>query len=326
MARVKYFYNTKTCRYEPVSISRGKAWLQLLLFLFAALILAFGITSFYQNNFTSIKESVLAEKNYRLKIQYEGLKKDLEKHYAALEDIQTRDDHIYRVILDTDPLPQTVREAGTGGHSKYEELLNSGLEQKVLILEAYARIDRLKKQMYIQTRSFDDILNLEKERAKMWASMPAIQPINNKELRRLHYTFGMRMHPILRRMMPHNGLDFSAPTGTPVYTTGDGVVRSAYYSTTFGKVVFVDHGYGYVTVYAHLSEFNVEKGDAVKRGDLIGLVGNTGRSKGPHLHYEVRYNGKPMNPIHYFHKDLDNEEYERLIRNSLENTTPLGGD
>ncbi|MEQ9165249.1 MAG: M23 family metallopeptidase, partial [Fulvivirga sp.] len=202
-------------------------------------------------------------------------------------------------------------------------LLDQELEDSELIIGTYQRIDNLRKKLYIQSKSYDQISDLLIEKEKMWASRPAIQPINNKELTRLHTTFGRRFHPILKTWSEHEGLDFTAPTGTPVYATGDGIITASYRSSTYGNVLFVNHGYGYQTRYAHLTNYIVERGESVKRGQVIGYVGSTGRSEAPHLHYEVLFNYKPINPINFFQRDLDNDEYEKLIEISQQETIPL---
>ena len=167
--------------------------------------------------------------------------------------------------------------------------------------------------MQVELQSYDEIARMFEAKSQMWAARPAIQPVSNKTLTHLHATFGERFHPVLGYVRDHKGLDFTADVGTPVYATGDGVVKIAYFSATFGNVVFLDHNFGYETRYAHLSKFNVKKGQKVKRGDIIGFVGDTGLSKGPHLHYEVLYKGLQINPINFFQRDLSNKEYEKLV-------------
>ncbi len=321
MAKIRYYYNTETCKYEPIKATGKAVFLNIIGFLSVSLIIALGLIYVYRSNFTPIKESKLLAENHDLRVEWNVLKENLENAYASVNELQFKDDKIYRVILDTDPIPSTVREGGVGGHDKYEGLMS--LEENQLVIDAYRSIDDIKKKLYIQSKSYDQISNLITEKEKMWAARPAIQPINNKELKRLHTTFGPRWHPILKRMHPHEGLDFTAPTGTPIYATGDGIVTTAYPSTTYGNVVFINHGYGYQTRYAHMHKYIVKRGQSVKRGDIIGYVGNTGRSQAAHLHYEVLFNYKPVNPINFFQRDLNNEEYEKLIKISEQETIPL---
>lgn len=323
MAKIRYYYNTETCKYEPIKASKSAVFLNILGFFTVSLIMSLGIIYAYRANFTPIKEANLKEKNHKLRVDWEVLNEKLDLAYQQVDELQFKDDHIYRVILDTEAIPATIREGGIGGHNKYEKLADQSLEQPELIIGAYQNIDNLKKKLYIQSKSYDQIADLLTEKEKMWASRPAIQPINNKELTRLHTTFGRRFHPILKTWKEHEGLDFTAPKGTPVYATGDGVINLAYRSTTYGNVIFLNHGYGYQTRYAHLTKYIVQRGESVKRGQIIGYVGNTGRSEAAHLHYEVLYNFKPINPINFFQRDLDNEEYEKLIEISQQETIPL---
>jgi murein DD-endopeptidase MepM/ murein hydrolase activator NlpD len=323
MAKIRYFYDTETCKYEPIKVTRSSMFLNVVGFLTLSLIMAFGLIYVYRANFTSVKESNLRSKNSQLKLEWSLLNENLNHAYSNTDELQFKDDKIYRVILDTDEIPATIREGGVGGHNKYERLNEQGLEDSDLIIGTYQRVDNLKKKLYIQSKSYDQISTLLGEKERMWSSRPAIQPINNKELTRLHTTFGKRFHPILKKWKDHDGLDFTAPTGTPVYATGDGIITASYRSSSYGNVLFVNHGYGYQTRYAHLTEYIVARGESVKRGQVIGYVGSTGRSQAPHLHYEVLFNYKPINPINFFQRDLDNEEYEKLIEISQQETIPL---
>lgn len=323
MAKIRYYYDTETCKYEPIKVSRSAMFLNVAGFLTVSLIMALGLIYVYRTNFTPVKESNLRSENSRLKLEWNILNKNLTAAYASIDELQFKDDNIYRVILDTEAIPATIREGGVGGHNKYERLLKQELEDSELIIGTYQRVDNLRKKLYIQSKSYDQISDLLIEKEKMWASRPAIQPINNKELTRLHTTFGRRFHPITKVWSEHEGLDFTAPSGTPVYATGDGIVTASYRSTTYGNVLFVNHGYGYQTRYAHLTNYIVESGESVKRGQVIGYVGSTGRSEAPHLHYEVLFNYKPINPINFFQRDLDNDEYEKLIEISQQETIPL---
>ncbi len=323
MAKIRYYYDTETCKYEPIKVSRNALVLNVVGFLTVSLIMALGLIYLYRTNFTPVKESNLRSENAKLKLEWSILNKNLNTAYTNIDELQFKDDNIYRVILDTDAIPATIREGGVGGHNKYERLLKQELEDSELIIGTYQRIDNLRKKLYIQSKSYDQISDLLIEKEKMWASRPAIQPINNKELTRLHTTFGRRFHPITKVWSEHEGLDFTAPSGTPIYATGDGIVTASYRSTTYGNVLFVNHGYGYQTRYAHLTNYIVERGESVKRGQVIGYVGSTGRSQAPHLHYEVLFNYKPINPINFFQRDLDNDEYEKLIEISQQETIPL---
>jgi murein DD-endopeptidase MepM/ murein hydrolase activator NlpD len=204
-----------------------------------------------------------------------------------------------------------MREAGVGG---VEPAYLKEAKLYPAIAETFRKIEKLNHQVDVQKQSFDELIHVADRKLTMWASRPAIQPISNKQLNRLHTTYGSRMHPIFNTERDHKGLDFSAPRGTPVYATGNGRISMAYFSGSYGNVVYVDHGFDFETRYAHLNRFIVHQGEFVKRGQIIGYVGNTGISASPHLHYEVLVNGSHINPINFFQRDLSNAEYEKLIR------------
>ncbi len=314
MARIKYYYDTETCRYERVRTTRWDITLNFLGFLTVALMMAIGLVFLYNNYFDSPKEALLKKENEELAFYYELLDKQLSEANTMLSALQDRDDNIYRVIFEAEPIPSSIRSAGIGGANRYKHLMDRGLSQGQLIVSAHEKIDALKKQMYIQTKSYDDILQMAQNKSEMWASIPAIQPIANRELKRLASGFGMRVHPILKVKRMHNGCDFAAPKGTPIYATGDGkVVTVRTNFSGYGKEVEIDHGYGFITKYAHMDDFNVKRGQTIRRGECIGFVGSTGSSTAPHLHYEIIKDGKKINPVHYFYRDLNDQEYEKLL-------------
>lgn len=262
--------------------------------------------------FDSPKEKMQKREIENLRLQLELMNKDLSEISAVMEDIQYRDNNIYRVIFEAEPIPENVRKAGFGGVNRYKYL--EGYENSELLTKTQRSLDTLKKQLYIQSKSFDEVFDLAKNKEKMLVSIPSIQPVANKDLKKAAGGYGMRIHPILKIPKFHYGMDFTAKVGTEIYTTGDGVVKEVESSIRgYGNKVVIDHGFGYQTLYAHLSKFNVKRGQKVKRGDVIGYVGNTGFSSGPHLHYEVLKNGKKVNPINFYFNDLSPEEYDRLI-------------
>lgn len=260
----------------------------------------------------SPKEKLLKKENSQLKAQYELLNKRMEQVSAVLEDIERRDDEIYRVIFEAEPIPKEIREAGFGGVNRYKKL--DGYRNSELIKESAIKLDQITKQLYIQSKSFDEVYDMAVRKEEMLASIPAIQPVSNKELKRMASGYGMRMHPIYKRRKMHTGMDFSAERGTEIYATGNGTVIHVEKSRRgYGNHVVIDHGYGYQTLYAHMSNFNVRRGEKVRRGQVIGYIGNTGTSVAPHLHYEVHKNGEKVNPINYYFNDLTPEEYEKMI-------------
>jgi murein DD-endopeptidase MepM/ murein hydrolase activator NlpD len=236
----------------------------------------------------------------------------MENIERVLDDIQRTDDNLYRTIFGAEPIPATFRRGGEGGVNRYKSL--EGYSNSQLVIETASRLNRIQRQLYLQSKSFDEIIQMAKNKEDMLRSIPAIMPISNRDLTRTASGFGLRMHPIYKIPMFHSGMDFTAPTGTEVYATGDGtvsVVQSL--QRGFGKHIVIDHGYGYTSTYAHLNDFNVRRGQRVRRGDVIGFVGNTGTSVAPHLHYEIKLNGNHVDPVNYFFEDLTPDEYERMI-------------
>lgn len=326
MARIKYYYDTETCKYERIKTSPTEIALNVAGFLVLAGLFSFLLLQFYAHFFDSEREARIRNENNELKINYEVLNKEISQLHEVLGSLQERDDNIYRVIFEAEPIPSTIRTAGSGGVERYKDLLSNNTNSE-LLLKSYSRLDHLKKQLYIQTKSYDELAKLAKNKQNMLACLPAIRPLKNKDINSLASGFGMRIHPIYKVKRMHTGLDFSARTGTPVYATGDGVVVTAGNSGTgYGNEVEINHGYGYMTKYAHLSRITRKTGQRVKRGEQIGYVGNTGTSVSPHLHYEVVKNNNKVNPVHYFYNDLNADEYQKLIELSSVENQSLGGN
>jgi murein DD-endopeptidase MepM/ murein hydrolase activator NlpD len=317
---LRYKYNPETCRYEPFRI-RGKVLRKrALLFVSLAMITAFIAYLFTIDRFQSFDELLLGEKNQKLKVKWNSLHQRMENAKHELAGFIDKDDNNYRVILDSSPLPSSVREAGTGG-SEISYLKTA--KTYPYILNEHRALQKLQHQADIEIQSFDELGKILNAKIVSWATRPAIQPISNEDLQFLHLTYGARLHPIFHVWKDHKGLDFAAESGTPVYATGDGKVSVAHFSDSYGNVIYLDHSAEFQTRYAHLSGFAVEAGQSVKRGQLIGYVGDTGHSKAPHLHYEVLMNGEHVNPINFFQRDLSNIEYQKLIDLGSKDTTPL---
>ena len=321
MPKIKYYYDTETCRYERVKVSRWDVFLNVLGFGVLVLVAGVCLVIVFDTYFESPKAARLKKENEELAFYYEMLGKEIDQANQMLNALKERDNNVYRTIFEAEPLPAATRQGGVAQVDRYKALLDEGLEGEELITSTFERIDQLDQQLYAQTKSYDNLLNLADDKADMLSSIPAIQPVSNKKLRRLASGFGMRIHPIYKVRMMHPGIDFSAPQGTPVYATGAGKVERV--KTTFagyGKQIIIDHGYGYKTRYAHLQNFNVKLGEKVERGQCIGYVGSTGTSTAPHLHYEVFHDDKRINPIYYFYQDISPEEYEILVQlASIEN-------
>jgi len=324
MARIKYYYDTETCKYERIKVSKWDMFLNSLGIFTLSLVLAVIILIISSTYFESPQVSLLKKENKELLMYYNDMQKDLTNMDAMILSLQDRDDNIYRVIFEADPIPSSVRQAGVGGTDRYRALREESLEREDLVISTMEKIDKLKKQMYIQTKSHDDIEQMARNKSVMMASIPSIQPINNKDLNRLASGYGMRMHPILKYIRMHAGIDFSAPQGTPIFATGDGTVEYAGFNKTSGNMVTLDHGYGYKTKYLHMSNFAVRQGQKVKRGDIIGYVGNTGLSKAPHCHYEVWKDNQHVNPVNFFYNDVTDEEYDKLLELATKENESLG--
>lgn len=322
MSRVKYKYNSRTLSYEKIELSWKDRLYRGTVFFGASFVFGVIIYALAYTYIDSPKETVLKRENAHLESQYALMGKKLDQVQLVLEDIQHRDNNIYRLILEADQIPEEVRKAGFGGVNRYKDL--EGYDNSQLIVETATRLDKLTKQLYIQSKSFDEVYEMANKKEDMLACIPAIQPVQNGDLTRMASGYGNRMHPILKYIKFHAGMDFTADIGTPIYATGKGkVIQADGRASGYGKHVRIDHGYGYVTLYAHMSEMNVVEGQNVNRGDVIGYVGNTGLSAGPHCHYEVRKNGHPVNPVNFYYSDLTDEEYEKMIKLSDSPTQSL---
>lgn len=321
MARIKYYYDTETCKYERVKVKTQDVILNFLGFLSLVVSVAAGLLMLYNSYFESPKELMLQNEIHELEFYYENLNEEVVKLNKMLTSLESRDDNVYRLVLGAEPIDMSIRDAGIGGVDRYAEIRNQGISHKNLVINLMENVDKLRRKMYIQSKSYDDIIELAENKAKMFAAIPAIQPISNKELIRLASGFGYRIHPIYKVKKLHTGIDFSAPTGTPIYATADGNISKVKVRFSgYGKLVEIDHGFGFKTRYAHMHEFVVKEGQKVKRGQIIGYVGNTGLSTAPHLHYEVIKGNKKINPVHYFFNDLNPDDYEKVIElASIEN-------
>ena len=317
MAKIKYYYDTKTLSYKRIQLSKLEKTKRYLLLFSSSLFLSLAILLVFFQFFDSPKENKLKNEIQNLSTQYKVLDENMRQIEIVLDDIQQRDDNIYRTIFEADPIPKSIRKQGFGGVNRYKKF--AGYSNSDIIISTTKKIDQLTKQLYLQSKSFDDIINLTKDKSKMLASIPAIQPVSNKQLSRMASGYGYRIHPIYKTRKMHAGMDFSAKTGTEIYATGDGVISKVRRSKRgYGNHVKINHGFGYETLYAHMSKYIVRKGQKVKRGEVIGYVGNTGTSVAPHLHYEVHKDKRKINPVNFYYNDLNPEEYEKMIEISLQ--------
>ena len=312
MAKVKYYYDSETLSYRKIQLRKRDKLSKTLVFLLASTLIGGLMVLIMYQFIESPKQKVLNREIQNMKLHYELLDKKMQQAQNVLEGIQQRDNDIYRVYFEANPIPDEQRKAGFGGINRYKSL--EGFNNSEMIQDATRNLDILSKQMYIQSKSLDEIIEMATDKEKLLAAIPAIQPVSKEDLTRMASGYGWRQDPFTKARKMHSGMDFTSPKGTPIYATGSGkVIRADNRSTGYGKHIRIDHGFGYVTVYAHLSKYNVRKGKKVKRGDVIGYVGSTGRSQAPHLHYEVRYNKRKINPINFYYGDLSPEEFKEML-------------
>ncbi len=313
MARIKYYFDTDSSQFVRQHDSLLKKVLRVtgIGLLSFALAMLMGFT--YYSYFESLVERKLKGEILDMESNYGKLDTQLTQLQGVIATIEKRDDHVYRMVLGTEPMDASVRNGGVGGVERYSDIRNKRMAHADLIVELHTKMDKLRRKLYIELVSQDELVTLVKGKEELYASIPAIQPVSNKELTALSSGFGLRLDPIYRVIVMHTGIDFAAPEGSPVYATADGVVVTA--DTVvygYGNMITIDHGHGYRTRYAHLRDFNIQPGKHVKRGAIIAHVGNTGLSTAPHLHYEVMLAGTQVNPVHYFFKDLNPQEYSKI--------------
>ena len=288
MSKVKYYYDPDTLSYRKIEAKKSRRYRNIAFFLLGSFL--FGLFSLIlllnTNLINTPRELSLSREVKNYELQFELLDKKMGQIEEVLANIEERDNNIYRLYFEANPIPEEQRRAGFGGVNRYRAL--EGFNNSEMVIGTTKRLDIIKKQMAIQSKSLDEITILAAEKEKLLAAIPAIQPLNNENLTRMASGYGWRSDPFTKARKMHWGMDFTAPKGTPVYASGDGkIVRADNNSSGYGKHIRIDHGYGYLSLYGHLSQYNVTKGQKVKRGDLIGFVGSTGRSEAPHLHYEV---------------------------------------
>ncbi|HCC52557.1 MAG TPA: peptidase M23 [Porphyromonadaceae bacterium] len=307
-----YMYNPKTLEYERVYPSVKERVVVVVRNLSLGLFIGFIAFFAFMYFFNSPMEALLRKENKLLQTQYEMLLQELGQANDVLEDLQQRDEHLYRAIFHADSIPMSIRKSGFGGANRYEHL--KGLPNSDLVVETTQKMDILKKQLYIQSNSLEELISLGKDMEHKIRCIPAIQPVANKDLKRTASGYGMRIDPIYHIPKFHSGMDFTADTGTEIYATGNGTVIYASWKQGYGNCVIIDHGYDYKTLYGHIDKYKVRVGQKVLRGEVIATVGNTGKSTGPHLHYEVMYKNRYDNPAKYYFQDLAPEEYDQMLQ------------
>jgi murein DD-endopeptidase MepM/ murein hydrolase activator NlpD len=319
MNKVKYYYDSESLSYRKIERKKRTTFKYAFMFILGAALFGFMFVFIAGQYVESPKEKALKRELQNMQLQYELLNKKMAHAETVLSNIADRDNNIYRVYFEANPIPEEQRKAGFGGINRYKEL--EGFDNSKLITESNKRLDILQKQIVVQSKSLDEIAVLAEEKEKLLAAIPAIQPVSNEDLTRMASGYGMRSDPFTKAKKMHWGMDFTAPRGSPIYASGDGiVVRADGGATGYGNHIRIDHGYGYTSLYAHLYKYNVRKNQKVKRGDLIGFVGSTGRSEAPHLHYEIFKDGDRINPINFYYGSLTAEEFNKMLEHaSLEN-------
>ena len=310
MAKVKYYYDPEKLAFHKIKPKKAKKIGVVVLFLVAAGLFGFLCFVVLLNTpfFETPKDRLQAREIEYMKIQYELLNRKTALIEEALTSVEDRDNNLYRTYFNSTPIPEEQRKAGFGGVNRYKGL--EGYDNSQLVEGTTKRLDVLAKELVIQSKSLDEIAKLAKDKEKLLAAIPAIQPVKNEDLKMMASGFGYRTDPFTKVQKFHAGMDFSARTGTLVYATGDGVVTIAdAKSSGYGNHIVIRHGYGYETLYGHLSKYKAKAGQRVKRGDVIGYVGSTGRSEAPHLHYEVHRNGEVVNPLNFYYGNISAKEY-----------------
>jgi murein DD-endopeptidase MepM/ murein hydrolase activator NlpD len=314
MAKKKFHFNTETLSYEQIEHTLAYKLKNLLIHAVSGL--STGAIFFFLFVYTvdSPEEKQLGQEKSRMQAQYKLLQRQFEEVQEVLTDLQQRDDNLYRVVFQAEPIPLSIRKGSAANTAYYDQLMD--MTNSEIVVATTKKMNELRKELYIQSKSYDELVKLAKNKETMLENLPAIQPVLNKNLTRMASGYGWRIDPVYHTRRFHEGMDFTAPTGTPIYATGNGKIITASWKQGYGNCIEINHGYGYLTLYGHMSAYKARMGQTVKRGDVIGYVGNTGKSTGPHLHYEVHYKGEVMNPQNYYFLDLSPAEYDRMVQMS----------
>ena len=312
MPPTKYKFDPDSLSFDKIRLGIKTLLLRFLAYFIGSVIIALVYWGVFASFFDSPKEKALKREVEQMTIQYELIHKEMATVENVLEDLQKTDDNLYRTIFEAEPVPNTEREGGIGGVNRYAAL--EGYNNSNLVIETASRLDKIRKKVYVQSKSYDDLIKLAENKSDMLRAIPSIMPLSNEDLTRTASGYGWRIHPLYKISKFHYGMDFTAPLGTEIYATGNGTVKEVVTAQRgFGKSVLIDHGFGYTSLYAHLSNFNVRIGQKVQRGDIIGFVGSTGTSVTNHLHYEIKLNGSNVDPVNYYFEDLSAAQYEKMI-------------
>lgn len=313
MKKIKYFYNTNTLRYEKLEMPLRVKLLRIFGFIAAALVTAFLISYFAFQFVGSPNEKLLRMQNSSLKESYQDLNDELKNLEKQIKELEKRDNNVYRSIFEANPIPDSARAKEIEMEEEIKTV--SGMTDNQLLSSIYYSIKNIKSRVNVQMESYKEIDSLIKNKEQLLAHTPAIQPVSNQDLSRIASGFGYRIDPVYKTVKMHAGLDFAAPQGTPIYATADGrITLAGNAGDGYGNHVIINHGYGYQTLYGHMVKVKGKVGQNVKRGEVIGWVGSTGKSTGPHCHYEVHKNGNKIDPVYFFYNDISPEQFDRLLK------------
>ena len=313
MKKIKYYYNTNTLRYEKLETPLRVKLLRVLGFLAASIVTAFIIVSIAFKYIDSPKEKLLKQQYENMQNNYDVLNEQAQKLQQQMLDLEKRDNEVYRAIFEANPIPDSARAKAMEKQKEFQMV--QAMDQYDLSNSIRTSLNNISKRAAFQDHSYDDIQGFIKNKEQLLACTPAIQPVSNKDLNRIASGFGYRIDPVYKTVKMHAGLDFAAPQGIPIYATANGTIKVAGNTGNgYGNHVVIEHGYGYETLYGHMVRVKCRPGQHVKRGEVIGYVGSTGKSTGPHCHYEVHKNGQHMDPVYFFYNDLTPEQYDRLLK------------
>jgi murein DD-endopeptidase MepM/ murein hydrolase activator NlpD len=313
MRKVKYFYNTNTLRYEKLETPLRVRLLRILGFMATSIVTALVIVSIAFQYIDSPREKLMRQQYESTRERLAVLNRHVKKLDQQMKDLEKRDNDVYRAIFEANPIPDSARAKAM--EMQKEISLVQGMDEHDLAGSISQTINSLSRRMAFQDKSFMELQGFIKNKQVLLASTPAIQPVSNKDLNRIASGFGYRIDPVYKTVKMHAGLDFAAPQGTPIYATANGVVSTAGNTGNgYGNHVLINHGYGYETLYGHMYRVKARIGQRVKRGQIIGYVGSTGKSTGPHCHYEVHKNDRPLDPVYFFYNDLTPEQFDRLLK------------
>ena len=313
MRKIKYYYNAHTLRYEKLVTPFRVKLLRIFAFIATALVTS-ALISYVAFQFVgSPTEKLVRRENERLKYRFQDLNKQVDDLQQKMAELEKRDNQVYRSIFEAKPIPDSARAKAIERENEIARV--EKMEGDVLVQSIQASLRNLSQRIAVQNKSYTELSSLMKNKENILAATPAIQPVSNQELNRIASGFGHRIDPIYKTVKMHAGLDFSAPQGTPIYATADGQVKIAgRHDGGYGNYVVINHGYGYETLYGHMVRVKSRRGQKVKRGEIIGYVGSTGKSTGPHLHYEVHKNGQKLDPVYFFYNDLSPQQFNELLK------------